>query len=198
MKTGLFGGAFNPFHNGHLQLMQHYLEALSLDRIFLIPTAIPPHKTAQYLVSAEDRLAMLALVAAQDKRLIVSDMEFHRQGKSYSIDTIHALKKQYPKDDFYLIVGSDQFLYFQEWYKADEILSLVTVCTSARHSGEYETLLAFQKQYENMKNCIISNFEVFDISSSEIRNRVKEGKSIAHLVPPSVENYIKEHGLYVG
>ena len=197
MKTGLFGGAFNPIHLGHLQLAGAFAESLSLDRIIFIPTAIPPHKTARYLAPAQDRLKMLSLVTAENPRYEVTDMEFRREGKSYSYDTICELKECYPEDTFYLLIGSDQFFYFPKWYKAEEILRLVTVCTAAREDGEYQRLLAFRAQYDYMKDTVVENFNVFPVSSSEIRDRVKNGRSLCGLVPTAVENYIKENKLYV-
>lgn len=197
MKIGIFGGAFNPFHNGHLHLMNAYLEALCLDKILLIPTAVPPHKTDEYLVSGEDRLNMLSIIAKDNPRLEVSDMEFRREGKSYSYDTVCEIKRLYPEAELYLIIGSDQFFYFQNWYRADELLKLVTVCTSARNSGEYRALVDFKNQHGNMKNCIVADFEVIAISSSEIRGRLKNGQAVSDLVPQAIEEYIKEHGLYV-
>lgn len=197
MKIGIFGGAFNPFHNGHLNLMQSYLKALSLDRILLIPTAVPPHKTGAYLVSGADRIRMLSLVADEHPQLFVSDIELRREGKSYSYDTVREVQRQYPEAALYLIVGSDQFFSFHEWFCADELLQLVTVCTAARNEGEYRELLAFREQHSDMQHCIVSNFEVVVLSSTEIRQRVKAGKSITGLVPPAIEDYIKEHGLYV-
>ncbi|MBQ9229128.1 MAG: nicotinate (nicotinamide) nucleotide adenylyltransferase [Eubacterium sp.] len=197
MKTGIFGGAFNPFHNGHLHLMLCYLDALQLDRILLIPTSVPPHKTGAYLASGQDRLAMLSLVAKEYPQLTVSDMELRRSGKSYTYDTVCALREQYPEDDFYLIIGSDQFFSFRSWYKATALLQLVTVCTAARNQGEYDRLTAFRRQYDDMVRCVVSDFEVLPLSSTEIRNKIKNGEAVTDCVPPAVANYIKEHGLYV-
>lgn len=197
MKIGLFGGAFNPFHNGHLHLMQSYLKLLSLDKILLIPTAVPPHKTGAFLASGEDRLQMLSLVANENPLLSVSDIELKRAGKSYSYDTVREVRQLYPEAQLYLIVGSDQFFSFHEWFRADELLQLVTVCTAARNGGEYRALLDYKEQHADMQHCIVSNFEVVALSSTEIRRKVNTGESITGLVPPAIETYIKEHGLYV-
>ena len=196
MKIGIFGGAFNPVHNGHLQLMNSYLDALMLDKIILIPTAVPPHKTAEQLISGEDRLNMVSLAVKGNDRLEVSDIEFRREGKSYTYITVCELKKLYAEDELFLIVGSDQFLYFPNWYQSEELLKLVTVCTSARNQGEYKALLDFKNDNENMQHCIVSDFEVFEVSSSEIREKIKNKDSISGLVPTAVEEYIKEHRLY--
>ena len=197
MKIGIFGGAFNPVHNGHIQIMKSYLDYLELDKLILIPTADPPHKTGAFLVSEKDRLNMLMFLAEEDNRIEVSDMEFRREGKSYTYLTLLDLKKLYPDSKLYLIIGSDQYLAFNTWYKPDEILELATVCTMAREKSDLERLYKYREENENMKSSVIAEFEIFEASSTDIRNRLKEGKSIKGLVPEAVENYIREHGLYV-
>jgi nicotinate-nucleotide adenylyltransferase len=197
MKIGIFGGAFNPVHNGHLALAENYLNSLSLDKILFVPTSVPPHKTSEYLVSGRDRINMLRLAISDNNMLDMTDIEFKRDGKSYTYDTINELRKIYPNDELFLIVGSDQFFYFQNWYRADDILDSITVVTAARETNEYNALLDFKAQNDNMKNTIVSNFDVIEVSSSEIREKVKNGEDITYLVPKVVADYIKENNLYV-
>lgn len=196
-RIGIFGGAFNPVHNGHICLAENYLNALSLDKILFIPTSVPPHKTAQHLASGKDRMNMLKSAVSGNDKFETTDIELMREGKSYSFDTITQLKKIYPLDELFLIVGSDQFFSFQSWYRADDILSMVTVVTAAREKNEYKALLDFKSQHDNMKNTIVSNFSVIEVSSSEIRNKIKAGADISALVPKAAADYIKENKLYV-
>lgn len=197
MKIGVFGGAFNPVHNGHLHLAECYVKELNLDKMIFIPTALSPHKSSDHLISGEDRINMLKLALSGNDKYEVSDIEFKRKGKSYTYDTICELRKVYPDDALFLIVGSDQYLYFQNWYKADEILNTVTVCTACREENELKKLEQFRNNYSNMKDSIISSFNVVVVSSSQIRDTVRTSKSICNLVPEKVEKYIKEHKLYV-
>lgn len=197
MKIGIFGGAFNPVHNGHLHLAECYVNALTLDKIIFIPTAVSPHKSSDHLISGTDRINMLKLALSGNDKYEVSDIEFKREGKSYTYDTICELKKLYPDDELFLIVGSDQYLYFQKWYKADEILKEVTLCTASREEDELKKLRQFKEEYPNMKNSIISSFNAVVVSSSQIRDNILSSKDICNLVPEKVEKYIKEHKLYV-
>lgn len=197
MKIGVFGGAFNPVHNGHLHLATCYVENLKLDKMIFIPTAISPHKPSDHLISGADRINMLNLALAGYDKYEVSDIEFKRAGKSYTYDTICELKKLYPKDDLFLIVGSDQYLYFQNWYRADDILKEVTLCTACREADELKKLAQFKDMYSNMKNSIISSFDAVIVSSSQIRENVHASKDISDFVPEKVEKYIGEHKLYV-
>lgn len=197
MKIGIFGGAFNPVHNGHLRLANAYLKALSLDKILFIPTSVPPHKTSQYLAPAKDRLNMLSLAIKGNDQFDMSDIEFRRSGESYTYDTICELKKIHPDDEFYLIIGSDQFFYFPKWYREKDILDMVTLCTAARENEEYQKLVEFKREHPELEGSIISSIDAFVVSSSDIREKVKENADISSLVPKSVEEYIKEHGLYV-
>ncbi len=196
MKTGIFGGAFNPVHNGHLHLMSCYADALGLDRILLIPTSVPPHKTSNELVSGKHRINMLSLAVQGDSRFEISDIEFHRGGNSYTYDTLCALRKMYPDDVFYLIVGSDQFLYFDKWYKAADIVSMATLCTAAREENEYQKMLEYRASNDFLKDSVITRFEVVEMSSTDIRNAVKNGESIDRFVPLKVAEYIRENHLY--
>lgn len=197
MKTGIFGGAFNPVHNGHLHLVKSYIDLLGLDRVLLIPTSVPPHKTADGLIAGEHRINMLRLATEGDSRFEVSDIEFRRGGNSYTYDTLCALRDIYPNDEFYLIVGSDQYLYFDKWYKATDIASSVTLCAAARENNKYEKMLEFKAQNDFLKSSIITQLDVIEASSTDVRNRVKNGESIAHLVPTAVEKYIRDNKLYV-
>ncbi len=194
MKTGVFGGAFNPVHNGHLALAEHYKISLSLDRIVFIPTADPPHKSSDGLIDGRDRINMLNLCVGNE---IVSNMEFKHSGKSYTYLTLCELKEMYPDDDFYLIIGADQFFYFEKWYRFEDIMSLSTVVTAAREKHQYEKMLKFKEKHPKLGDVIVSEFDVVDVSSSQIRDMIKKGMDVSNLIPEKVNEYIKEHGLYV-
>lgn len=194
MRIGIFGGAFNPIHNGHLALAKHYKDSLSLDRLIYIPTANPPHKPSGNLIDGEHRINMLKLCVGDDE---VCDIEFRRDGKSYTYLTLQELRQVYPNDKLYLIIGADQFFYFENWYKYEEILSLATVVTAAREGNQYSQMLEFKAQHPSLKDVVVSEFEVIDVSSSQIRNAVSQGEDISQYVPKRVEEYIKEHRLYV-
>lgn len=195
MKTGIFGGAFNPVHNGHLALAEKYKKALSLDRIIFIPTANPPHKSSDGLIDGKHRINMLELCVGENE--LVSDIEFMRDGKSYTYLTICELKEKHPDDEFYLIVGADQFFYFEKWYKFEEILSSCTVVTAAREKNQYVEMLDFKAEHPKLSDVIVSEFDVIDISSSQIRDMIKNGDDVSCYIPESVNRYIKEHRLYV-
>lgn len=197
MKIGLYGGAFNPVHNGHLALADHFKNALELERLIFIPTHVPPHKSGDGLVSGEHRINMLSLALSGLEYCSVSDIEFRREGKSYTYDTVCELKKIYPDDEFFLIVGADQYFDFQKWYRADDILRQVTVCSAARENNQYRQMLEYKSKHDNMQNTVVCNFDVTEISSSKIRNMISTGQSVSKFVPDSVLRYIKENNLYV-
>lgn len=196
MKIGIFGGAFNPVHNGHINLAEIYYNELSLDKLILIPTAKPPHKSDEDLVSGEDRLNMLKL-ACESKPYEISLIEFERQKKSYTYDTLLELRKIYPDDDLYLIIGADQLLSFDKWYRYKDILSMVTLCTSARESEEEKDIIRKKaKELGIEDNYYLSTAPVLRVSSSEIRQAIKSRSDASSLLPDAVLNYIIEKGLY--
>ncbi|MDE6412861.1 MAG: nicotinate (nicotinamide) nucleotide adenylyltransferase [Eubacterium sp.] len=198
MRIGIFGGAFNPVHNGHINLAKSYLESLSLDKLLLIPTANPPHKTAEGLADEEDRLNMLSIAFNAVDRVEISDIEFQRNEKSYTYDTVRELRKTYCNDEFFLIIGDDQFLSFDKWYKYNELLSEVVLCTAAREENKREEIIAFaEKLLNGSSKYYLADFEPVVVSSSEIREKIKKNEDISALVPAEVSEYIKDKGLYI-
>ena len=198
MRIGIFGGAFNPVHNGHINLAKSYLKSLSLDKLILIPTANPPHKTAAGLACEEDRLNMLSIAFKAVDRVEISDIEFQRNEKSYTYDTVRELRKIYSDDALFLIIGDDQFLSFDKWYKYDELLSEVVLCTAAREKNKREEIIAFaEKLLNGSSNYYLADFEPVVVSSSEIREKIKKNEDISALVPAEVSEYIKDKGLYI-
>lgn len=197
MNIGIFGGAFNPVHNGHINLAKNYADSLNLHKVIFIPTAVPPHKTSENLASGEDRFNMLE-IALDDERFEVSDIEFKRQGKSYTYDTLIQLKKFYPDDNFYLIIGADQFLDFNSWYRWQDIIKMAVLCTSAREDEfEKKRILDFSGQLGLTEDKFyLSDYPVYKLSSSEIREKIRSGQDIKGLVPGGVRQYIIEKGLY--
>lgn len=199
IKTGIFGGAFNPIHNGHLNLAKKYLEVLNLDRIIFIPTSLPPHKTDRFLASKEDRFNMLELAISDCEEFEISDIEFQRQGKSYTYDTLCLLREKYPNDDFYLIIGADQFLTFNLWYRYRDILDIASICTAARENGnQREKIIYFSNKLDGLdKNRFhLLNSDAVEVSSSQVREKIKKGEDVSSLIPEKVYNYIVEKGLY--
>lgn len=196
MRIGVFGGAFNPVHNGHVKLASSYIESLNLDKLIVIPTANPPHKSSKDLIDGKDRLFMLNLAFKDVEKVEISDIEFNRQGKSYTYDTLLELKNIYKDADFYLIIGADQFMSFNKWYKYDEILKEVTLCTAAREENMRDSLKDFSKKLLKDNHCYIADFDPIVVSSSEIRENLKNNIDISFLIPKNVYNYIIEKGLY--
>lgn len=196
MRAGIYGGAFNPVHNGHINLANRFIEIAKLDKLFVVPTSVPPHKSGENLVSGDDRLCMLELAFNGNDKIKVSDAEFKREGKSYTYDTVMQFRREYPDADFYLLIGQDQFLTFDKWYKYEELLKQTTLCTAARENNSREALLDFAKNFLGVSNCIIADFEPIVVSSSEIRDKIKNGESAAGLAPQKVLDYIEKKGLY--
>lgn len=199
MKIGIFGGTFNPVHNGHINLAGCYKEALGLDKIIFIPTATPPHKMAKNLASDLDRTAMLTLALRGIKGFELSGMELERRGKSYTYETLAAYKKEHPSDEVFLIVGSDMFLSFHEWYRYEDMLKMATLCTAAR--SETDSLTEMRDYADKVlglkeQNYVISRFPVVLAASTAIRDNLMNGRPISGLVPEAVERYIYERGVY--
>ncbi len=190
MKIGLFGGTFNPVHKGHVNLVKNFKDKLSLDKVLVIPTAVPPHKQAESLVSSEDRLSMCRL--AFGTLAEVSDVEISRGGRSYTVETLEELKKIYKDDDLYFLVGSDMLLSFKRWYRWGDILTMCTLCATDRDNEK----TCLDADAEFFSKIIFCDFPKTVVSSSEVREKLVSGKDVSHLVPEEVEKYIREKGLY--
>ena len=192
-RLGIFGGTFNPPHIGHTRLAEHFVNKLSLDRLLVIPTAVPPHKVTHDLASGEDRINMCMLGFPN---ALVSDIELVRGGKSYTFDTLTEIRTQYPGDELFFIVGSDMLLSFDRWYKYEEILDMVTLCAADRQ--EENSLLKINgipKCFDG-KRLVVSELMPFEVSSTQIREYIKNRESTDGLLDPAVRAYIDERGLY--
>lgn len=196
MKIGILGGSFNPPHNGHLYLGRRFRELLELDRVLVIPAGIPPHKAEKKLAPDADRLAMCRMMF-RDSFFTVSDMELRRQGKSYTVDTLAELKRQYPGDELFLLVGADMLLYFDKWYRWQEILQMCTLCAFAR-DGEHDAAELERYARETLKSgrVKIADVPAFPASSTQIREALCRGEPVQELLPGDVIAYIQKKGLY--
>ncbi len=197
-KIAMFGGTFNPIHNGHLNLVRQFQEQMHFDRILLIPTSVPPHKPDDGLISGEHRLAMCHIAARPYPFLQVCDLEIKRGGSSYTWQTLEQLGQVYPRAEIFLLVGSDMFLTVEHWVKPERIFQLCTICAGARNMDEFAVL----KQHAQLlfsqygAKTQVLDLKVLPLSSTEIRQRIREGKSIDQLVPAEVEEYIRREGIY--
>lgn len=196
MKTGIFGGAFNPVHNGHINLAQHYISLLGLDRLYIVPTANPPHRDSSDFAPAQCRLDMLRLAFGECSAAEISDIEFQSSGKSYTYNTVRKIREMCGGGEMYLIVGQDQFLSFDTWYNYKMLLEEVTLCTAAREPHSREKIISFAENRLHIEHYCLADFDPVVVSSSSIREKIAAGESLCGLVPESVENYIKAKGLY--
>lgn len=195
-KIAIFGGTFNPVHNGHIHLANEFSKIIGAKKILLIPTYVPPHKQVPELASAADRLAMCRL-AAQTALFEVSDIEIRRGGSSYTSDTLRELKRIYPNSELYLIMGEDMFLTLEEWHEPQVIYSLATMCAAPRGKSGCEALLRYaEKLRRKGANAVISDIDYLPVSSTMIRSAIKSGGSISKYVPKPVADYIYEKHLY--
>lgn len=195
-KLGIFGGTFNPVHNGHLSLAQHYIRALGLDRLLVIPTQQPPHKAAPDLAPASVRLHLCRLAFAGVPEAVVSDMEVVRSGKSYTVDTVAQLRARYPHAKLYLLVGSDMFLTFSQWRQWQQILQEVTLCTAARADGQMQRLADCANTLQAYGRVQVFDFPVLELSSTQVRERISQGLDCTDLLNPQVYAEIQRLGLY--
>ncbi len=196
MRIGIFGGTFNPPHQGHKKLALEFMSRLSLELIMIIPTYTPPHKTAPDLASGEDRLNMCRLCFDEDL-FEVSDIELERKGKSYTVNTLQQIRQQHPDDELFFIMGSDMLLTFHQWREPEEILNLATVCAATREEGLTDALCRYvEENYSRRKDrFIILDFSPVEVSSTFIRNNPHIAAK-EDLISDKVEKYIFEKGLY--
>lgn len=188
-NLGVFGGTFDPPHIGHLILARYAYVELNLNKILFVPARNQPHKKEKNIASPEARLEMLKLAIRDDNRFEVSSMEIERKGLSYTYQTLKGLKKLYPESELYFIIGGDNIVDIETWKNPEEIFNLATVAAAMR--PEY----VLKGKYKNRIK--IFNMPQIDISSTMIRNMIRGGQTVKHLVPSSVEKYIKHNRLYL-
>lgn len=200
MKTGIYGGTFNPIHLGHIHILREFIRRLKLDRVLLIPTGTPPHKDAPELAGKEDRFRMCRLAAEEIKEVPVevSRIEFDRQGKSYSADTLTLLKREYPEDELFFLMGEDMFLTVDTWYRPEVICRCASLAASPRSENGLIKLKEKQKELEEKfgARCFVEDISWLPVSSTQVRELAERGGSLSGLVPPEVAAYIEEHRVY--
>ena len=191
MRVGVLGGTFDPPHLGHLILAQYSFEQLLLARLLFLPAGDPWRKAGRDVAPAMHRLEMTRLAVAEDGRFEVDDREMRRAGSSYTVDTLAELRTELNVDDESLfIVGEDALADLPFWHDPAGIATLATIAVVPREGVEMPPLPFDGSRIERVKMPYIG------VSSTELRERVRSGLSIRYLVPPAVETYIAEHGLY--
>jgi nicotinate-nucleotide adenylyltransferase len=187
MRIGILGGTFNPVHIGHLILAEEALDKLKLDKVIFVPAYQPPHKD-EAILDAEHRFNMVALAIEGNPCFEVSRIEMAAKQKAYSVDTLKALREQFgPTAEFFFITGSDSLKELSSWKNIDEVFRLANFIVAKRPGFPIE------RTPKEVRVVVITEAEV---SSSEIRRRLKEGRSVRYLVPEKVRGYIEKYRLY--
>lgn len=197
-RIGFYGGTFNPIHMGHVEVCRQAIKQLRLDCLHVIPTFIPPHKATPDLAAGEDRLEMCRLAVRELQGAIADDYELTCGGVSYSIDTLRHMREMYPKDDFYLVMGTDNYLTFTAWREWRALGRMCTLAVASREPDDKEALYRAARLLarEGVLTIFLDN-AVRVVSSTEIREKLHAGEHCDEL-PPAVEEYITAHGLYKG
>ncbi|KRM57751.1 nicotinate-nucleotide adenylyltransferase [Ligilactobacillus animalis] len=185
-RIGIMGGTFNPPHLGHLIIAKQVQEQLDLDKVLFMPDNLPPHIDQKAAIAAKYRLHMVEMSITSEPKFQLEDIEIRRGGVSYTYDTVQELKQLYPDADLYFIIGGDMVEYLPKWYKVDELVKMIQFVSVER------------KGYAKKSDYPLIWVDVprIDISSSMIRERLQQGRSIKYLVTSEVENYIRQEGLY--
>ncbi|MCD7974468.1 MAG: nicotinate-nucleotide adenylyltransferase [Phascolarctobacterium sp.] len=197
-KLGILGGTFDPVHNGHIRLAQAVYRYLQLEKVIFIPAYTAPHKVGMDCASALDRYNMTALAVEKYPYFTVSDLEIKRSGISYTIDTITEMQQLYPEYLLYFIIGADSVPLLYTWNRIEQLLQRVTFVAAGRPGYGHVIEKASRQLGPAAKDKIILlNIPEYAVSSTDIRCRVKECKSLEGLVPVRVEKYIHGHRLYL-
>lgn len=201
MRIGLLGGTFDPIHHGHLIIAEEVRARLDLTEMFFIPAGQPPHKTGQPTTAVEHRLAMLERAISSNTHFSLSRVEIDRPGLSYLVNTLRILRQQWgPEAGLFFVVGWDSLEELHTWYDPQGILTQLTALVAVHRPG-YVDNIAYNKQLEARlpgigQRLLVVEAPQLEISSSDLRQRVAEGRPIKYQVPEAVEQYIQEHHLY--
>lgn len=197
-RIGIMGGTFNPIHMGHLLLAEWVKCEAELDEIWLIPNGISYMKAQLEVAPAGDRLKMTELAAMENEHFRCLDLEIKRAGYTYSYETLEDLARAYPEDEFYFILGADCLFTLETWKYPERILGCCRLIAAVRDEASLEEMSRKKAELEQRfgGEILLLPFVRLSLSSSEIRERIKQGKSIRYMVPDSVLTYIEERGLY--
>ncbi len=197
MRLGVLGGTFDPVHRGHLALAGAARDELGMEQVLFVPAGQPWRKTGQEIGANEDRLAMLRLALEGDPSFQIATLELERSGPSYTADTLEALAAQRRGDELYFIVGQDALADLPNWVRPERILELARLAVARRPEVSAEAREEAQRRVPGLRERVVwLKMPPVEVSATEIRERVRRGQPISGMVPPAVERYIGEHGLY--
>ncbi|MBZ0298217.1 MAG: nicotinate-nucleotide adenylyltransferase [Anaerolineae bacterium] len=196
MRVGILGGTFDPPHIGHLILGEYAADALGLARLLYIPAADPPHKQHEKKTPVEHRLAMLRLALVDNPRFELSRVDLDRAGPHYSLDTVRIVRQQYPQAEIYFVMGGDSLRDLPEWHRPTEFIQLCKLAVMSRPGAEvspdmHEAVLPGLAQ-----RVVMIAAPQIEISSTDIAQRLSEGRSVRYLLPDSVRAYVQQNHLY--
>ncbi|HZL91040.1 MAG TPA: nicotinate-nucleotide adenylyltransferase [Pirellulaceae bacterium] len=200
MRLGIFGGSFDPVHCGHLLLAETCREQCRLDQVWFVPAAMPPHKQARVLAPAKARVEMLELAIAGNEHFAVSTIEVDRGGVSYTVETLRTITAQQPRAALFFPMGADSLHEFVTWREPAEICRLATPVVVHRADSPPPDFAVLDQLVSPKRLAAIREHQVempiIDLSSTDLRQRAAEGKSLRYRTPRAVEKYIEAQGLY--
>jgi nicotinate-nucleotide adenylyltransferase len=188
-RIGLFGGSFDPVHSAHVMMARAALNELQLDRLFIIPATRSPFKPEQQPAPDEVRLAMLKAAFEEESGCEIERLELEREGASYAIDTVRVFVERFPEAELFYLIGADHVPTLTQWREADALAKILTFVVVPRPGGPE---VEFPESFAG--RCLEG--ELMDISSSDIRARMREGKSVGHLLPPAVAGILSKKQIY--
>ncbi len=199
-KIGIMGGSFDPIHMGHLMMSEYVRSELDLDEVLFMPTGNPPHKQIGIL-EAEKRLEMVKIAIADNPHFTVSDLEVQKKGISYSVDTVLELKALHPEDEFYFLIGSDLLPQLKSWKRFDELATEIEFVLSIRPGFDTITKEDMVHEIADLKEdygarVTVIETPLYEISSTQIRQRIRDHRSVRYLVKQEVISKIEEAGYY--
>lgn len=196
MRIGIYGGSFNPVHNGHIHLAVSAVNELKLDRLYLVPSGISPHRSSAEYASGDDRLEMLKLACMVSEKLDVCDYEIRKDRKSYTIYTVEEFRRRFPNDELFLLVGSDMLMIFETWNQFEDILKETVLVVVSRKSGDIAELEKKAESLRKYGSIIVCRAEPLEISSTEIRKKIEKNENLSCYLDKNVVQYITSNKLY--
>ncbi len=198
MRTGIFGGTFSPIHNGHIKAAKSFLAEMELDLLYVIPDRIPPHKQISWEDDPLLRLEMVKKAFAGEEKIVVSDTELGREGKSYTVETLPEFTGN---GELFMLIGTDMFLSFEKWYRFEDIFGMCTLVLAVRESdaaGVRAEIEKKKKLYVEKYGAKVAELaaEPFPISSTELRAKIAAGEDCSAYIPADILAFIAEKGLY--